>query len=473
MSTGNLFDATPPAAPLAERLRPKTIDEVIGQSHLLGPGRPLRLAFQSGKLHSMILWGPPGVGKTTLARLMASAFDAEFVPLSAVLSGVKDIREAIAQAQQVLQQRGRHTILFVDEVHRFNKSQQDAFLPFVEQGLVTFIGATTENPSFEVNNALLSRAQVYVLHALSAEELGELFEHAHRAALQDLQFDEDARERIIGYADGDARRLLNALEQIDTAARTAKVTQITSKFLDATLAQNLRRFDKGGEAFYDQISALHKSVRGSNPDAALYWLLRMLDGGADPRYLARRIVRMAWEDIGLADPRAIQLTQDAALTYERLGSPEGELALAQAILYLACAPKSNAGYVAYNAARAFIAQDGSREVPLHLRNAPTKLMKQLDYGKGYRYAHNEEEGYAAGETYFPDDMPEVSFYQPTDHGLEAKIAEKLAHLRELDAVASTRRREASGAGEPADTPLPQSDGSAGNMSRGAAKNKKG
>ena len=438
MSTDSLFDAISPAAPLAERLRPKNIDEVMGQSHLLGPGRPLRLAFQSGKLHSMILWGPPGVGKTTLARLMASAFDAEFVPLSAVLSGVKDIREAIAQAQQVLQQRGRHTILFVDEVHRFNKSQQDAFLPFVEQGLVTFIGATTENPSFEVNNALLSRAQVYVLHALSAEELGELFEHAQQAALQDLQFDDDARERIIGYADGDARRLLNALEQVDTAARTAKVTQITPVFLDATLAQNLRRFDKGGEAFYDQISALHKSVRGSNPDAALYWLVRMLDGGADPRYLARRIVRMAWEDIGLADPRAIQLAQDAALTYERLGSPEGELALAQAILYLACAPKSNAGYVAYNAARAFISQDGSREVPLHLRNAPTKLMKQLDYGKGYRYAHNEEEGYAAGETYFPDDMPEVSFYEPTDHGLEAKIAEKLAHLRELDKAAKRK-----------------------------------
>jgi putative ATPase len=438
MSPQDLFDKAPPAAPLAERLRPKLIDEVIGQSHLLGPGRPLRLAFQSGKLHSMILWGPPGVGKTTLARLMASAFDAEFVPLSAVLSGVKDIREAIAQAQQVLQQHGRHTILFVDEVHRFNKSQQDAFLPFVEQGLVTFIGATTENPSFEVNNALLSRAQVYVLHALSADELGELFDHAQQLALQDLQFDDDARERIIGYADGDARRLLNVLEQIDTAARTAIITQITSAFLDNTLAQNLRRFDKGGEAFYDQISALHKSVRGSNPDAALYWLVRMLDGGADPRYLARRIVRMAWEDIGLADPRAIQLAQDAALTYERLGSPEGELALAQAILYLACAPKSNAGYVAYNAARAFVAQDGSREVPLHLRNAPTKLMKQLDYGKGYRYAHNEEEGYAVGEKYFPDDMPEVSFYQPTGHGLEAKIAEKLAHLRELDAKAKNK-----------------------------------
>jgi putative ATPase len=438
-TTRDLFAGNAAAAPLAERLRPKHIDEVIGQSHLLGEGRPLRLAFQSGKLHSMILWGPPGVGKTTLARLMAQAFDAEFVPLSAVLSGVKDIREAIAQAQLALQQHGRHTILFVDEVHRFNKSQQDAFLPFVEQGLVTFIGATTENPSFEVNNALLSRAQVYVLHALSAEELGQLFEHVQKAALQGLEFDDGARERIVGYADGDARRLLNALEQLQTAALTSGVKKIDSAFLDNTLAQNLRRFDKGGEAFYDQISALHKSVRGSNPDAALYWLVRMLDGGADPRYLARRIVRMAWEDIGLADPRAIQLTQDAALTYERLGSPEGELALAQAIIYLACAPKSNAGYVAYNAARAFVSQDGSREVPLHLRNAPTKLMKQLDYGKGYRYAHNEEEGYAAGETYFPDDMPEVSFYQPTDHGLEAKIAEKLAHLRELDKAAKKEK----------------------------------
>ena len=432
MATTDLFEFPAPVAPLAERLRPRLIDEVIGQSHLLGPGRPLRLAFDSGKLHSMILWGPPGVGKTTLARLMASAFDAEFVPLSAVLSGVKDIREAIAQAQQVLQQHGRHTILFVDEVHRFNKSQQDAFLPFVEQGLVTFIGATTENPSFEVNNALLSRAQVYVLHALSAEELGVLFEHAWRLALVDLQFDDDARERIIGYADGDARRLLNVLEQLQTATQISGVNKIDNAFLDNALAQNLRRFDKGGEAFYDQISALHKSVRGSSPDAALYWLVRMLDGGADPRYLARRIVRMAWEDIGLADPRAIQLTVDAAQTFERLGSPEGELALAQAVLYLACAPKSNAGYVAYNTARAFISQDGSREVPLHLRNAPTKLMKQLDYGKDYRYAHNEADGYAAGENYFPDGMPEVSFYQPTERGLEAKIAEKLAHLRELD-----------------------------------------
>ena len=458
MSSDSLFEAPVPAAPLAERLRPKNIDEVIGQSHLLGEGRPLRLAFQSRKLHSMILWGPPGVGKTTLARLMASAFDAEFMPLSAVLSGVKDIREAIAEAQRVLQQSGRHTILFVDEVHRFNKSQQDAFLPFVEQGLVTFIGATTENPSFEVNNALLSRAQVYVLHALSEEELGQLLDRAQQVALPGLSFTDEARARIIGYADGDARRLLNVLEQLQTAAETAEgslrssgvhtgvppagtadIYTIDSAFLDNTLAQNLRRFDKGGEAFYDQISALHKSVRGSNPDAALYWLVRMLDGGADARYLARRIVRMAWEDVGLADPRAITLANDAAQTYERLGSPEGELALAQAVIYLAVAAKSNAGYVAYNAARAFIAKDGSREVPLHLRNAPTKLMKQLDYGRDYRYAHDEAGGYAAGERYLPDNMPEVSFYQPTDRGLEGKIAEKLAHLRELDEKAKNKK----------------------------------
>jgi putative ATPase len=438
MSSADLFAPNQPSAPLAERLRPKHIDEVIGQSHLLGEGKPLRLAFQSGKLHSMILWGPPGVGKTTLARLMASAFDSEFVPLSAVLSGVKDIREAIAQAERTLQQNGRHTILFVDEVHRFNKSQQDAFLPFVEQGLVTFIGATTENPSFELNNALLSRAQVYVLQSLSSDEMEQLLLRAQQTVLQGISIDTAAQERIIGYADGDARRLLNVLEQLQTAAQAAGVSKVDAAFLDNTLAQKLRRFDKGGEAFYDQISALHKSVRGSNPDAALYWFVRMLDGGADPRYLARRIVRMAWEDIGLADPRAIQLTNDAAQTYERLGSPEGELALAQAVIYLAVAAKSNAGYVAYNAARAFVSQDGSREVPLHLRNAPTKLMKELDYGKDYRYAHNEEDGYAAGENYFPEGMQVVSFYEPTDRGLEAKISEKLAHLRELDALAKKK-----------------------------------
>nr|SPS06680.1 recombination protein [Candidatus Nitrotoga fabula] len=441
LTRDSLFGSTDPVVPLAERLRPKHIDQIVGQFHLLGPGRPLRLAFESGKPHSMILWGPPGVGKTTLARLMATAFDAEFVPLSAVLSGVKDIRDAIAHAQHILQQSGRHTILFVDEVHRFNKAQQDAFLPFVEQGLVTFIGATTENPSFEVNSALLSRAQVYVLHALAEEDLRQLFKRTQQDVLADLEFDDAVCDRIIGYADGDARRLLNVMEQLHTAARTARIKCVDTGFLDNTLAQNLRCFDKGGEAFYDQISALHKSVRGSNPDAALYWLVRMLDGGADPRYLSRRIVRMAWEDIGLADPRAIQLALDAARTYEQLGSPEGELALAQAVLYLAAAAKSNAGYVAYNAARALIAREGSRPVPLHLRNAPTRLMKQLGYGKDYRYAHDENEAYAAGESYFPDNMPEVSFYHPTGRGLEAKIAEKLAHLRALDAAAKKMKND--------------------------------
>ena len=424
--------STPPEVPLAEALRQAALDEVIGQQHLLGPGKPLRLAFAARKLHSLILWGPPGVGKTTLARLMADAFDAEFIALSAVFSGVKDIREAVARAEVTRAQNGRRTILFVDEVHRFNKAQQDAFLPYVEGGLLTFVGATTENPSFEVNSALLSRASVYVLHPLSADEMGLLFARACAQALQGLVFDDDARSRLIGLADGDARRLINLLEQTRTAAATGGISQIDGAFIDNTLAQNLRRFDKGGDAFYDQISALHKSVRGSNPDAALYWFCRMLDGGADPRYLARRLVRMAWEDIGLADPRAARMALDAAETFERLGSPEGELALAEAVLYLAMAAKSNAAYVAYNAARAFIATDGSRPVPVQLRNAPTKLMKDLGYGKDYRYAHDEAEGYAAGEKYFPDEMLPVEWYRPAPRGLEIKIGEKLAHLRDLD-----------------------------------------
>jgi putative ATPase len=431
MSNG-LFNTVEPAAPLAERLRPKTLDEVVGQSHLLGPGKPLRLAFASGKLPSMILWGPPGVGKTTLARLIANTADAEFIPLSAVLSGVKDIREAVERAQHSLQQSGRRTIMFVDEVHRFNKSQQDAFLPFVESGLLTFIGATTENPSFEVNSALLSRAQVFVLNALTETELGVLFERALELESNGLSADAESREQILAYADGDARRLLNFVEQLFNAAHAAGVNDIDSAFLESTLASKLRRFDKGGEAFYDQISALHKSVRGSNPDAALYWFLRMLDGGADPLYLGRRIVRMAIEDIGLADPRAQTMAVEACEIYERLGSPEGELALSNAVIYLAVAAKSNAAYMAYNKMKAFVAQDKSRPVPLHLRNAPTKLMKELGYGKTYRYAHDEPEAYAAGESYLPDDMHPVRFYEPTPRGLEGKIGEKLAHLCDLD-----------------------------------------
>ena len=420
-----------PTAPLAEALRPATLDEVIGQSHLIGAGKPLRLAFESGKPHSMILWGPPGVGKTTLARLTASAFGYDFIALSAVLSGVKDIRAAMQQAEHNLA-AGRRTILFIDEIHRFNKSQQDALLPFVESGLVTFIGATTENPSFEVNSALLSRAQVYVLQALGDDELRVLVQRAQERVLTHLRLDEAAVNTLVGYADGDARRLLNLLEQADTAARAASVETVDSAFLQEALTLNARRFDKGGDNFYDQISALHKSVRGSNPDASLYWLCRMLDGGADAKYLSRRIVRMAWEDIGLADPRAMQIANDAAATYERLGSPEGELALAQAVIYLAIAPKSNAGYVAYNQARAFIRNDKSREVPVHLRNAPTKLMKELGHGKAYRYAHDEPEGYAAGETYLPDGMPQPGWYRPVPRGLESRIADKLAHLRQLD-----------------------------------------
>ncbi len=423
--------------PLAEQLRPQTPDEVIGQQHLLGPGKPLRLAFDSGQPHSMILWGPPGVGKTTLARMMATQFSCEFIALSAVFSGIKEVREAVSQAE-LWRGQGRRTILFVDEIHRFNKAQQDGFLPFVESGLLTFIGATTENPSFEVNSALLSRASVYVLKSLDEAEMITLFERACERALADLSFADDACERLVGLADGDARRLLNLLEQVRTAAHTAGVALVEGPFVEQTMAQSLRRFDKGGDAFYDQISALHKSVRGSNPDGALYWFCRMLDGGADPRYLARRIVRMAWEDIGLADPRAMQIVNEAAATYERLGSPEGELALGQAVIYLAVAAKSNAGYIAYNAARAFVKQDGSRPVPNHLRNAPTKLMKELGHGKAYRYAHDEPEAYAAGESYLPEGMAEPHWYEPTPRGLEGKISEKLLHLRALDRKAGKK-----------------------------------
>ncbi len=428
----DLFEVRRPVAPLAEVMRPQTLDDVVGQRHLLGPDKPLRVAYQSGKLHSMILWGPPGVGKTTLARLMAHAFDAEFIALSAVLSGVKDIRDAVARAEATLQQSGRATILFVDEVHRFNKSQQDAFLPFVERGVVTFIGATTENPSFEVNGALLSRAAVYVLQPLADDDLDQLLKRAVARAFPAQTWSQKACELITGAADGDARRLLNMVEAIGNAATLRDTARIDDGFVQETLAQNLRRFDKGGDAFYDQISALHKSVRGSSPDAALYWLVRMLDGGADALYVGRRLIRMAVEDIGLADPRALRLSLDACETYERLGSPEGELALAHAVIYLACAAKSNAVYVAYNEARALVQSDKSRPVPEHLRNAPTQLMKELGYGRSYRYAHDEAEAYAAGENYFPDGLEGTEFYRPTARGLEGRIAEKLAHLRELD-----------------------------------------
>ena len=427
----DLFGATGEVhVPLAERLRPAVAEEVVGQRHLLGEGKPLNVALRSGRPHSMILWGPPGVGKTTLARLMAKAFDAEFIAISAVLAGVKEIREAVERAKLARDQYGRATIVFVDEVHRFNKAQQDAFLPHVESGLFTFIGATTENPSFEVIGALLSRAQVYVLESLKAADLDLLIARGLEAEKVDSTA--DARARIAEFADGDGRRALNLSEQVAEAARVEGRRGVDVDFVNAIAQRAGRRFDKGGDNFYDQISALHKSIRGSDPDAALYWLVRMLDGGVDPRYLARRLVRMASEDIGLADPRALEVAVTAAQVFERLGSPEGELALAECAVYLAIAAKSNAVYVAYNEARAFIAQDGTRPVPLHIRNAPTKLMKGLGHGKDYRYAHDEDDGYAAGENYFPEGMERPNWYRPTDRGLEQKIRERLGHLRARD-----------------------------------------
>jgi putative ATPase len=424
--------AADPTAPLAERLRPRHLDEVIGQAHLLGPGKPLRVSFEAARLHSMILWGPPGVGKTTLARLMAQAVDARFIVLSAVLAGVKEIREAVAEAQ-ALRAAGRRTIVFVDEVHRFNKSQQDAFLPHVESGLFTFIGATTENPSFEVNSALLSRATVHVLKSLEAADMLALLVRAGEL-LQAPALSDAAAQRLVGFADGDARRLLNAFENL--VAQSPGATTLDEAALERSLGEQLRRYDKGGDQFYDTISALHKSVRGSHPDAALYWFARMVDGGADLRYIARRLIRMASEEVGNADPRALRLALDAAETYERLGSPEGELALAQAVTYLALAPKSNAVYTAWNTVRALVKEQGSLPVPNHLRNAPTRLMKGLGFGQTYRYSHDDVDAFSAGQTYLPDGFPAVTWYQPVPRGLELRMADKLAELKRRDAAAS-------------------------------------
>lgn len=434
-------ESQPMLRPLAERMRPQTLDEVVGQTHLLGPGAPLRTAFEQHRPHSMILWGPPGVGKTTLARLMASAFDLPFISISAVLGGVKDIRDAVDSAKETMRLTGRPTLLFVDEVHRFSKSQQDAFLPHVESGLFIFVGATTENPSFEVNSALLSRSTVYQLQSLTADEATFLLDRTLKKEFPNLHITDDAKGVMVELADGDARRLLNAVDVACTMATERHMPEIDAAFLRKTLPATLRRFDKGGDNFYDQISAMHKSVRGSDPDAALYWMCRMLDGGCDPRYIARRVVRMAIEDISLADPRATQLAVEAAEIYERLGSPEGELAIAQAVVYLACAPKSNAVYNAYNAVRAFVKTDRSRPVPLYLRNAPTKLMKDLGYKEGYRYAHDEPGAFAAGEVYLPEGLEGMKWYKPVDRGLEIKISEKLSRLEALNEEA---RRQGKG-----------------------------